>query len=159
MLLILGISSPPRSKWHTYTNPGRIRGPWPGSFLRGGRMRKFFFGGGGGVGWGWGGGGGGGVENGLLFERFVGGITEYTKTGSQKRKVEISQDFELQNWYFLWLLYVCLLKFENDNGNVTIKKKKKNRKNWVTNLIIHYVCCWFPRTSSPRFKRPRKGKR
>ena len=48
-------------------------------------MRKFFF---------W---GGGGVENGLLFERFVGGITEYTKTGSQKRKVEISQDFELQN--------------------------------------------------------------
>lgn len=41
-------------------------------------------------------GGGGGVENGLLFERFAGGI-KYTKTGSQKRKVEISQDFELQN--------------------------------------------------------------
>ena len=76
-------------------------------------MRKFsFFGG-----------GGGGVVDGLLFERFAAGI-KYTKTGSQKRKVDISQNFELQNWYFLWLLYVCLLKFENDNGNLTIKKKK-----------------------------------
>ena len=51
-------------------------------------MRKFLVG--------VGGGGGGGVEDGLLFERFAGSI-KYTKTGSQKRKVEISQDFELQN--------------------------------------------------------------
>ena len=39
---------------------------------------------------------GGGVEDGLLFERFAGGI-KYTKTGRQKRKVDISQNFELQN--------------------------------------------------------------
>lgn len=45
-------------------------------------MRKFFW-------------GGGGVEDGLLFERFAAGI-KYTKTGSQKRKVDISQNFELQ---------------------------------------------------------------
>ena len=47
-------------------------------------MRKFFFF--------W----RGGEEDGLLFERF-GGCMKYTKTGSQKRKVDISQNFELQN--------------------------------------------------------------
>ena len=147
MLLILGISSPPRSKWHTYTNPGRIRGPWPGSFLRGGRLRKFFLGGGGGSG-----------ER-TAFRAFC--RRHYWIYENRKPKAKGGNFARF--WTSKLILFVTTLcvsfKIWEWQWQCHYQKEKKNRKNWVANLIIHYVCCWFPRTSSPRFKRPRKGKR